>query len=90
MRSINPETGKPYSRRRPIKWDAVRSILRYRQEDRRLCKEGFEKVGAFAPLPWETNPPRAIIEARIAHDGRNLYVKIAPAVPHHGYTGVGE
>lgn len=80
MRAFNPGTGKPYPRRRLVNWPEIRSILRYRQEAKRLQSEGFVKVNAFTMLQWESPSFTHLIkEARIGHGGKTLWVKLEPA-----------
>lgn len=79
MRSINPETGRPWPRHRPINWPSLKAILAYRKESKRLSDDGFIRVGAFSNLPWESpNISHLVVEARIAHGGRSLWVKLEP------------
>ncbi len=76
MRSINPETDKPWPKKRPVNWSFVRRVLKWRQADKRIRGEGFEKVEAFSSLPWESPyHTHRILEARIHPDGQTLYVK---------------
>jgi hypothetical protein len=78
-RSFNPDTGKPYPRRRPVDWKTVRRVLAYRQADREIRAEGFIRVRAFAGLKWESPAlSHRIIETRIHPDGMGLYVKLEP------------
>jgi hypothetical protein len=81
MRSINPETGQPYPRRKPVNWRGVRSILAWRQADKRLRDQGFVALNAFAAFPWTNGHPDSWRGPRIvatAHhpDGQNVYVKL--------------
>lgn len=76
MRPFNPETGKPWPRKKPVDWDSVRSTLRYRQEDKRLRDAGFTRISAFAALSWESPMcTHLVTDAVVAHGGRSVYVR---------------
>lgn len=82
MRPIDPATGKPYPRRHPINWAMVRRVLSWRQADKRIRDDGFERVNAFAGLSWESpHCSHRILEARIHPDGRALYVRTERITP---------
>jgi hypothetical protein len=62
----------------------VRSCLRYRQEVRDLQREGFRECRSWATLPFQCDMPNPcrIIEARIANNGKALWVKVASCDTH--------
>lgn len=76
MRPLNPGTGKPWPRQRPVDWTMVRRFLTWRQADRDIKAQGFQKVRAFASLPWESPYcTHRITDTAIHPDGCTLYVK---------------
>jgi hypothetical protein len=71
--------GTLYQRRRAVQWDFVRSVLRFRQDERDALRAGFIRVRAFAELPWESpNVGWCVVDTRINRDGTALYAKVAP------------
>lgn len=82
MRPINPETGHPWPRKRPINWEQTRSILKYRQEACRHRRDGFTEVSGFSNHPWDSpDCSHIIIDTRIGHGGRSLWVKLERRKP---------
>lgn len=85
MRAINPATGSPYPRRRPVDWGRTRDILRYRQESARHKRDGFTLVSGFSNHPWDSpDISHIIVDTRIGHGGRSLWVKLERRNPANG------
>lgn len=79
MRSVNPATGKPYPRSRPLDWRVTKSILRHRQAHARILAQGFVEVLEFSQFPCGGSNRGARYSEAIVHpDGSRIYVKIAP------------
>lgn len=69
--------GQIYPRKMSVRWDFVRQVLRYRQDERAAIARGFIKVRAFAELPWESpNVGWRIVETMTNRDGSALYAKV--------------
>lgn len=76
MRGIDPQTGKPYPRSRPINWEATRSIIRHRQAHARILAQGFAEVREFSAFPFGgRNRLAKYSEATVHPDGTRIYVK---------------
>jgi hypothetical protein len=75
MRPINPETDRPYPRRRPIDWATVRRTLTWRQADKRLRDQGYIPLNPFAAFPWTQGRGRVVATAHHP-DGQHVYVKL--------------
>lgn len=73
---IDPQTGKPYPRSRPIDWAATRRILRHRQAHVRILAQGFAEVHEFSAFPFGgSNRLAKYSEATVHPDGTRIYVK---------------
>lgn len=75
MRPINPETGKPYPRTRPIDWKRTRETLAWRQADKRFIDAGYIPLNEFAAFPWSKTLERVVATAHHP-SGQRVYVKI--------------
>ena len=76
MRKINPETGKPYPRKRPMQWEQAFRIGRHRKAHAKIIADGFVECASFSQLPMTNNGGWKIIDATIHPDGTRLYVKM--------------
>jgi hypothetical protein len=71
--------GKPYPRKRPVDWAAVRRILRHRQEHRAIIRDGFTEVGHFGAWFYLDQGRKVLTDARVHPDGTRLYVRLEDA-----------
>lgn len=69
MRSINPETGLPYPRKKPVNWPVVQRILKHRQAHRDILARGFVEVYEFQAFPV-----KHMSAACVHPDGSRLYI----------------
>jgi len=76
MRKTNPETGKPYQRKKPMRWKEAFRIVRHRKAHEKLIADGFVECGSFAQLPLTNNGGYKAIDAAVHPDGSRLYVKM--------------
>ena len=75
MRKIDPETGIPFQRKRPVNWQFVRSTLAFRREMQRMKRAGYVARRMFNEQ-LGSDMGKRIVDAVPSADGRILFLKI--------------
>ena len=75
MRSIDPATGKPFPRKRPVKWTFVARAIAHRRERRQMKQAGFVERGILQDT-YGPHMGKRIVEAVPSADGQSIFIKV--------------